>query len=225
MSPHPIPVIARTALRAQPLRRWARLVLLAGTCLGLGPALARAQQPEPAKQVIAGTVDEAFKILRDASLKSDRKVRLRKLRDVVDRAFDWEAMARSSLGPPWRELDEPQRREFVSVFKESLAQRYMDDIDRFEGNEEVKVTGSDEQPDLATVKTVLITSSREQIPIDYTLHKPTGHWRVEDVSIEGVSLVNHYRKTFARFLANKTFAELLQQLKRKLGMGGAPPVP
>jgi phospholipid transport system substrate-binding protein len=201
------------------------LAVLAGLCLGLEPALARAETPETAKQVVAKTVDDAFAILRDPSLRSDPKMRLRKLRDVVDRAFDWEAMARSSLGAPWRQLDETQRREFVSVFKELLAQRYMDDIDRFEGSEEVKVKSSDEQPDLAIVRTVLVTSSRDQIPIDYTLHKPTGRWRVEDVSIEGISLVNHYRKTFARFLANKSFSDLLQQLKRKLGVGGAAAVP
>jgi ABC-type transporter MlaC component len=41
---------------------------------------------------------------------------------------------------------------------------------------------------------------------------------VVDLSVEGVSLVNHYRQTFSRFLANKQFPDLLQQLKRKLGI-------
>ena len=52
--------------------------------------------------------------------------------------------------------------------------------------------------------------------MSYTLRALAGPWRVEDLSIEGVSLVNHYRKTFARFLVNRTFDELLAQLKRKL---------
>jgi phospholipid transport system substrate-binding protein len=203
-----------------------RLGLLALACLAFEPTFAHAQAAEPAKQVIAKTVDQAFAILRDASLKRDAKLRMRKLREVVDRVFDWGAMAQSSLGAPWRKLDEAQRAEFVAVFKELLAQRYMDDIDRFEGSEQVQIKGSDEQADFATVWTVLITSSRDQVPIDYTLHKTAAGWRVDDVSIERVSLVNHYRKSFARFLTNKSFAELMQQLKRKLGMaGGAPAVP
>jgi phospholipid transport system substrate-binding protein len=204
----------------RPIGRLPGLCLLALACLGFPPALAHAQAPEPARQVVARTVDQAFAVLRDPKLKGDAKQRMRKLREIVDRVFDWEAMAQSSLGAPWRKLDEAQRAEFVGVFKELLAQRYMDDIDRFEGTEQVQIKGSDEQADLATVRTVLITGSRDQVPIDYTLHKTAGGWRVEDVSIEGVSLVNHYRKTFARFLTNKSFSELMQQLKRKLGTGG-----
>jgi phospholipid transport system substrate-binding protein len=191
--------------------------LLALICLGPKAAPARAQTPEPARQVIERTVDAAFEILRDPSLKNDPKQRMSKLRAAVDPAFDWDAMARSSLGVPWRQLDDQQRSEFVATFKELLAQRYMDDIDRFQGSEQVKVKDAKEKNGAATVRTVLITSSRDQIPIDYTLHKADNRWQVEDVTIEGISLVNHYRKTFARYLANKSFAELLQQLKRKLG--------
>lgn len=172
---------------------------------------------EAPKQLVDKTVTAAFAVLRDPRLRTDSKQRLRELRAVADRAFDWEAMARSSLGAPWRDLNAQQRTEFVSVFKELLAQRYMDDIDRFEGSEEMKVTGSDQQAELSTVKTVLITSSRQQIPIDYTMHKAGPEWRVDDVTIEGVSLVNHYRKTFAQYLSNKSFDQLMKQLKRKLG--------
>ncbi|MET0386408.1 MAG: ABC transporter substrate-binding protein [Polyangiales bacterium] len=181
-----------------------------------------ARQPvsaqESPRQLIEHTINQALDILRDEKLKTQSRERLRALRTVVDGAFDWEAMAKSSLGAPWRALDETQRTEFVSVFKELLAQRYMDDIDRFQGSEQLTVTGADSQGELTVVKTVLLTTSREQIPIDYTLHRRGPEWRVDDVSIEGVSLVNHYRKTFAQYLSNKTFQQLLDQLKRKLGV-------
>jgi phospholipid transport system substrate-binding protein len=181
-----------------------------------GPALAQ-EQPKP---VVEKTVQEALTILRDGKFKADRKLRIQKLREVADRTFDWDGMAKSSLGAPWRTLNETQRREFVEVFKELLAQRYMDDLDRFQGSEELTVGNADVQGDLAVVKTTLFTVSREQIPIDYTLRLDKGKWRAQDISIEGISLVNHYRKTFARFLTNKTFDQLLQQLKTKLGGAG-----
>jgi phospholipid transport system substrate-binding protein len=177
---------------------------------------------EAPKQVIEKTVNDALTILRNQSLKSDPKQRLQKLREVADRTFDWSAMAQSSLGAPWRQLTEPQRKEFIDVFKELLAQRYMNDLDRFQGSEQLTVGSADQQGDLAVVKSTLLTASREQIPIDYTLRLSGGKWHAEDVSIEGVSLVNHYRKTFSRFLANKSFNDLMQQLKNKLGPGTAP---
>ena len=177
---------------------------------------------EPPKKVIEQTVTEALEVLRNQALKSDSKQRLQKLREVADKTFDWSAMAQSSLGAPWRQLNEGQRKEFVDVFKELLAQRYMNDLDRFQGSEELTVGNAEQQADIAIVKTTLLTASREQIPINYTLRLHSGKWRAEDVSIEGVSLVNHYRKTFSRFLANKSFADLLQQLKNKLGPGSSP---
>ena len=185
--------------------------------LPLSVTVSVAVAQEQPKAVVEETVQDALKILRDEKLKSDRKLRIQKLRQVADRAFDWAGMAKSSLGSPWRTLNDTQQREFVEVFKELLAQRYMDDIDRFQGSEELKVGEADQQGELAVVKTTLFTVSREQIPIDYTLRLEGGKWRAQDISIEGISLVNHYRKTFARYLTNKTFDQLLQQLKTKLG--------
>jgi phospholipid transport system substrate-binding protein len=94
----------------------------------------------------------------------------------------------------------------------------MDDIDRFQGTEQVQVLTSQKNGELAIVKTLLVTASREKIPIDYTLHQTRGGWMVGDLSIEGVSMVNHYRSTFSRFLVNSDFAALLKQLKQKLGL-------
>jgi phospholipid transport system substrate-binding protein len=197
-----------------------RRVLMLGLALSFvsSGALLAQEQPKP---VVEKTVQEALKILRDEKLKGDRKLRIAKLREVADRTFDWEGMAKSSLGAPWRTLNDAQRRDFVEVFKELLAQRYMDDLDRFQGSEELTVGNAEQQGELAVVKTTLFTVSRQQIPIDYTLRLEGGKWRAQDLSIEGISLVNHYRKTFARFLANKSFDQLLQQLKTKLGGASA----
>lgn len=197
---------------------WIRTLLVAAICMGAFSAQVVAQ--EPPKQAVEKTVHDALKILRDDKLKADRKVRVHKLREVADRLFDWEAMAKSSLGASWRTLNDTQRREFVEVFKELLAQRYMDDIDRFQGSEELTVGDAEQQAELAVVKTTLLTVSKQKIPIDYTLRITDGKWRAQDISIEGISLVNHYRKTFARYLANKSIDQLLAQLKQKLGGSG-----
>ena len=186
--------------------------------LGLGRAHAQtSKDAAKAKGVIDETIVKALAILRDPKLKNDSKARMKKLRSTVDPVFDWEAMAKGSIGPHWRKLNDSERSEFVDVFKELLARQYMDDIDRFQGEEELRVAGAQTRGDLVTVQTVLLTTSREEVPIDYTMHKPGTGWLVSDVSIEGVSMVNHYRSSFSRFLVNGDFATLLDKLKRKLG--------
>ncbi len=183
---------------------------------------ARTQTPpsvtQAAEELIRRTVEAVFAVLRDPALAKDTRLRLSRLREVVDPVFDWTTMAQSCLGHHWRKLSDAERAEFVRVFKELLAQRYMDDINRFRGTEQVMVRGSEKLEALVRVKTLLITSSQEQVPMDYVLEEQSAGLRVVDLSIEGVSLVNHYRTTFSRFLVNKPFSELLDQLKRKLGI-------
>ena len=126
-------------------------------------------------------------------------------------------MARGSLGVQWRNLSPADRTRFVDVFKRVLAAQYIDDIDRFEGTEKVTVDGSSPQGsgDL-TVKTTLITASHDHVPMDYGMRLERGQWRVVDISIEGVSLVNHFRKTFSDALANMSAQQLIQRLQQQL---------
>lgn len=175
-----------------------------------------APQVKTAQQVVEEMVREALGLLRNKELQKKPAERKQRLRAVADRAFDWEAMARGSLGPYWRELTAEQRTEFVRVLKALIANQYMDDVDRFRGNEDVKVLSANTKESLVFVKTVLITASNEKVPMDYTLHQGKGAWMIEDLAIEGVSMVAHYRQSFRRFLVNKSFAELLETLKRKL---------
>jgi phospholipid transport system substrate-binding protein len=196
-------------------RAFLAALLVAALASGASPALAGSPEAE---QLIRRTVDAVFVVLRDPELAKDRPRRMLRLREVVDPVFDWTTMAQSSLGPHWRKLSPAEQTEFVGVFRELLAQRYMTDIDRFSGTEQVLVRGSDSVEDLIRVNTLLVTGSRERVPIDYTLQAQSNGLQVVDFAIEGVSLVNHYRATFSRFLVNRPFSELLLQLKRKLGL-------
>jgi len=168
--------------------------------------------------LIRRSVDEVFAILKDPALagKDRRGDRLAALRVVADRTFDWAEMARASLGAPWRTLDADKRRRFVEIFKDVLAARYMDDINRFQGSETVSVDGSSRDGDDDIVRTTLVTGSRERVAMDYRLRGAGERWSIVDISIEGVSLVNHYRKTFAAALVNMTVEQLTDRLAKQL---------
>jgi phospholipid transport system substrate-binding protein len=168
--------------------------------------------------VVRKTVDEAFAVLKDKSLagKQQRAQRIAALRRIADRTFDWSEIARSSIGSEWRTMSTQQRSRFVEVFKDILSAQYMDDIDRFQGTETVTVDGATPDGDETVVKTTLTTSSRERVPIDYRMRSQQGDWKVVDLSIEGVSLVNHFRKTFSSGLANMSVDQLIDRLKRQL---------
>jgi phospholipid transport system substrate-binding protein len=199
---------------------WSRRFVLASALLFVIPRPAAAS-PE-VQAVIQGTIDGVLTVLRDTTLQGGdkRNARMKKLREVIDRVFDWEDMSRRSLGVHWRSIDDAQRKRFVAVFTDLLSNHYMNDLDKFRGTEQVKMLGTEAAAEDWVVKSVLVTHSGENIPIDYFLTKgPTG-WRVYDVAIEGVSLVNHYRKGFTRQLTNLAFNDLLVKLERKRDTGG-----
>jgi phospholipid transport system substrate-binding protein len=124
-------------------------------------------------------------------------------------------MAQRTLGIHWRSASEAERARFVELFKRLLAERYMEDINRFRGDEQVLVRAMHKEADAYRVDTVIITHSREEVPISYFLHDENGGFRVHDFSIEGVSLVNHYRQSFNRFLVNESLGALIEKLARK----------
>jgi phospholipid transport system substrate-binding protein len=167
--------------------------------------------------VIRSTVDQAFDVLRDPELRKPerRKDRIAKLRFLADRVFQWDVMAQSSLGAAYRSITNEQRKEFVRLFKDLIADDYMDDLDRFMGDEKVTVQGVETRDDQRVVKTILVTHSRERVPIDYFMHIEADKWVIHDFSIEGVSLVNHYRKSFSNFLVNHAFEDLLGRLRAR----------
>jgi outer membrane protein TolC/ABC-type transporter MlaC component len=171
-----------------------------------------------AEATIRQTVDSAFAVLKDKALATHerRHERIAALRAIADKVFDWSEMARGSLGVRWRSLHPSERTEFVEVFKDVLAAQYIDDIDRFQGTEKVTVDGSSRQGEDVTVHTTLITASHEHVPMDYRMRQEQGRWRIVDISIEGVSLVNHFRKTFSDALANTTVQQLIERLKQQL---------
>jgi len=178
------------------------------------PAWARADNPT---QVVKSVIDEVIRLLNDPALKAPaQKMHRRQLiKATIDRRFDYEEMARRSLGPTWRSLSPGQRHEFVDLFAELLEASYADKIEKYSG-EIINYLGEHVDEDYAEVKTVLLRKN-DRIPMDYRLLKNSDHWKVYDIVIEGVSLVNNYRSQFGRIVQESSYGELVRRLRTKVG--------
>lgn len=166
---------------------------------------------------VRSTTDEVLEILKNPKLatqaaKAERRSRLRK---VIYLRFDFADMARRSLGPTWRRISPAEQQEFVRLFTELLAESYVNNIESYNG-EKILYGRETQEQEYAEVDTKLVTKRGEEIPVDYRLHKVDGDWRVYDVVIENISLVNNYRAQFTRLLEKSSFAELLDRIREKL---------
>lgn len=170
----------------------------------------------PATEVVKATVDKAIALLEDPALrKPERKEeRRRKLIEIIGARFDFEEMAKRTLGREWKNLNESQRREFVDLFTSLLVKSYSGRIEGYSG-EQIEYLNERTKGDYSEVRTRVI-SGKAEIPLYYRMINRGGDWRVYDVVADGVSLVRNYRGQFSNILDSESFDGLLSKLREKV---------
>ena len=162
-------------------------------------------------------VEQGIEILNETKLqsKNGKQVYLDRLREVIFPLFDFPEMARRSLGFHWRRLSPEERQEFVTLFTNLLERSYAGKIDLYDG-EVVIFTGEAVEDNYARVDTKIISKRGEEYSIDYKLLRTNGDWRIYDVVVEHISLVNNYRSQFNRVIANSSYENLIKKINIKL---------
>ena len=162
------------------------------------------------------TADKVLAILKDPQLKGESKKNERrdKLREVIYQRFDFTEMARRSLGSEWRRRSAEEQKEFVKLFTGLLERTYLDNIESYNG-EKFRYLKEQEDNNHAQVDTKIIDNKGQEFSVNYRLHKVNGDWKVYDVVIEDISLVNNYRSQFNRVLATSSYEELVNRMKGK----------
>lgn len=192
------------------------------TCLSLVVAALLFSWVEPrvgqageATDAMKGTIEEVLRILADKDLKQPSKANERRqmLEKVVGERFDYREMSRRALGAPWNNLSDKEKDEFVSLFQTLLVNTYADKIESYTG-QGVHYINERTEKDYAEVRTKVLTGKTD-IPLDYRLLHRDSIWRVYDVVVDGVSLVNNYRGQFTKILRTSSYADLVDQLRKK----------
>lgn len=171
-------------------------------------------------------VDKVLILLKDPAYAAPEKKaeRTRLIHETASGTFDWEEMARRTLGPHWRDLTPEQKQQFIDIFVDFLERTYVSKIDLFLQESKGFTTKNIsylnetiEQERYALVETKILLNDKE-LPLNYKLINKSGRWVVYDLTIEGVGLVANYRTQFNEILANGSFQTLIDKLKAKEGM-------
>ncbi len=197
--------------------RWMPKTVVLAAIFGLVLMVPGAWAIQPPMEVVKQVIEKALDILNDPALAgpAQKQRRQQTVKQLVDRHFDYREMAKRSLGATWGKLSAGQRDEFVRLFAELLEASYSDKIDRYAKRVRVDYTGQSQDGDYAEVRTVVVRPN-DRIPLSYRLLNEGGAWKVYDVIIEGVSLVNNYRSQFARVISESSYTELVRRLRTKV---------
>jgi phospholipid transport system substrate-binding protein len=166
---------------------------------------------------VQANVDKVLVVLRDPSLKADsaKEIKKERLRSIYGSMFDEVEVSKRTLARNWNKLNTAQRREFVQLYQHVLEKAYIDKILSYTNEKITYERESRLSENQVEVQTFIITSSKK-IPISYRVLLSGGKWKVYDVIIENVSLVQNYRTQFNTILEKNSPEGLLEILRTKV---------
>lgn len=173
----------------------------------------------PAPDMLAKSVtDEVLAIIRaDKDIQSGSQ---HKVLDLVESKvvphFNFPHMAQLAMGKNWRQASAEQQTALTHEFRILLVRTYTAAFTQYK-NQTVEYRPLRLAPDEtdAVVKSVIKQSGGQPIAIDYGMEKTDRGWKVYNVKIEGISLVENYRNTFNSEVQRNGVDGLIKSLVEK----------
>lgn len=188
------------------LQKW----LTAAAIVLCVPAFAQ-QAPDALVRQISGEVIDAAKA--DKAIQAGDVARISALVDAkVMPAVNFEVMTRSAVGPQWRTATPEQRTRLQAEFKSLLLRVYSGALTQIK-DQTVEVTRT--QPVQGSTQVVVQSEVRgkgEPIKLDYRLDKFNDAWKIIDVNVGGIWLVQSYRSQFGQVLSSGGIDGLINRL-------------
>lgn len=154
-------------------------------------------------------------VLADPKLAGDKQLYQRRklVRIVLQQLFDFEEMSRRSLGANARRHKD-RLEEFTPLFIDFLEHAYMGILET-NGDAKIQYVKEVNDGDYVQINTRTRLKDGSEYRVDYKLLSNQAGWRVYDVVVEGISLINNYRSQFDRKLNKSSFDQLLNDLREK----------
>ncbi|MDO8476956.1 MAG: ABC transporter substrate-binding protein [Candidatus Rokubacteria bacterium] len=182
------------------------LLAAAGTATAAGPT---ETVQTAVQQVFSSQGGPAVKTLSTAERRAD-------VRKITETLFDFTDMSERSLGSAWTQASPAQQQEFIRLFSTLIANAYLSRIEQYAG-EPITYVSEKIDGDEASVQSRVVTPKGSDIGLEYRLYRADSRWAVYDIYVEGISLVGSYKAQFNRILQRGSFADLLKQLRQKVG--------
>ncbi len=138
------------------------------------------------------------------------------IRDLVNEIFEFRGAGALVLGSVWLSRVPEDQDEFVRLFANVLERGFVAAISSkasLAGGVRIQYLGESVAGDSATVATTILTRAGSALPVDYWLVRRGERWKVQDVVIDGVSLLANYRAQFKRVLAVHPYTELIARMR------------
>lgn len=171
---------------------------------------------DSAVPMLQGAADQIISTLKtnQPKLKSDHTIIYRPVKQYLLPHVDVTGMSRSVLGRnAWNKATAAEKAEFTRAFTELVIRTYATPLAEYSGETIVFSPQQSADAHFARVNSVIKRNNGQTIPLSYALVSKDGTWKVYDLSVEGVSLLQSFRNQFGQFLQNSDIQSLISQMK------------
>jgi phospholipid transport system substrate-binding protein len=127
--------------------------------------------------------------------------------------IDFDAFSKLTLGHYWRKASAEQRQRFVDEFKGMLIRTYTKYLVDYAGTE-VNLLPQRGRQDAKrqTVLTEVTVPGKRPLTVNYSSWLKNGSWKVYNVTVGGISLVQLFRTDFAKEIDQTSLDKLIERL-------------
>jgi len=163
--------------------------------------------------------NSTIELLNDDKLTNKQKHS--KIIQSSETMFDFDLMAKLSLGKNWRKLDTAQQSEFIKLYKTKMQNSYASKIDNFtKSTLNIKFV-KQLKPNKVVIYSAIEDNKKNSFDVDFKFHKPKiaykekKPWLVYDVLIKGVSIIKSDRAQFGAILNRGAVDNLMDKMREQ----------
>jgi len=169
------------------------------------------------------STDVLDSIKKDKSLQSGD---LAKLQQLVDEKIlpyvNFDKMTQLAVGRGWRQATPEQRQALSREFRTLLVRTYAGAMSQVREHQVKMLPYRPGSPDDVVVRTQIVAPRGDPIQLDYRLEKTGAGWKIYDVNVLGVWLVENYKNSFASEINQGGIDGLIKSLSERNKQGGDP---
>ena len=189
-------------------------LIFAAASLGATAAFAQTAPDAMIKQVAGDVIDS---VKNDKAIQAGDITRIHGLVDTqVLPHVDLQRMTAAVVGKAWKTATPDQQAKLQAEFKTLLIRTYAGALTKVNAQTSIELKPTRSAPDDTdvTVRTN-VKGSGDPIEIDYRLEKLPAEWKIFDVNVLGVWLVDQYKSSFAQQIASGGIDGLINALVAK----------
>ena len=196
--------------------------LSAATLILTAPAVLAqaAKAPEALIKEVSGDVLDAVKA--DKTMSGDVKKVIALVDQKVMPHVNFQRMTSSAVGRYWRQATPDQQKRLQDEFKILLVRTYSGALSQVSQEQTIELKPMRATPsDTEVVVRTEIRGKGDPIQLDYRLEKAGASWKIYDVNVLGVWLVENYRNSFAQEIGANGIDGLVGKLAERNKAAGA----